>query len=131
MKECLITSQILKSVDFTKAQKSKYLENKENIFYASRATLFAKNSFVVEVTFNTRNRELNFRNTLWTLWPVSLYNIFSVCLHVDTLIIDMPWLEALSDLLKVSKVTKNIFLIISLHCMKVKRKNVTKEIVSN
>ena len=34
----------------------------------------------------------------------------------------MPWLEAFSDLLKVSKVNKNIFLIISLHCMKVKIK---------
>ena len=34
----------------------------------------------------------------------------------------MPWLEAFSDLLKVSKVNKNIFLIISLHCMKVKMK---------
>ena len=38
---------------------------------------------------------------------------------LDALIID-AWLEALSDLLKVSKVSKNIFLIISLHCMKVK-----------
>ena len=44
MKQCL-----MKSVDFPKTQKSKYLENKENIiFYASR-----KNSFVAEVTFNT------------------------------------------------------------------------------
>ena len=40
---------------------------------------------------------------------------------LDALIID-AWLEALSDLLKVSKVSKNIFLIISLHCMKVKIK---------
>ena len=38
-----MTSQILKSVDFTKAQKSKYLENKENIiFNALRAALLQK-----------------------------------------------------------------------------------------
>ena len=33
-----------------------------------------------------------------------------------------PWLEALSDSLKVSRVSENIFLIISLHCMNVKIK---------
>ena len=38
-----MTSQMLKSVDFTKTQKTKYLKNKENIiFYASRATLLQK-----------------------------------------------------------------------------------------
>ena len=42
MKQCLMTSQILKFVDFTKAQESKYIENKENIFYASMATLLQK-----------------------------------------------------------------------------------------
>ena len=43
MKQCLMTSQILKFVDLTKTQKSKYLENKENIiFYVSRATLLQK-----------------------------------------------------------------------------------------
>ena len=67
-----MTSQILKSVDFTKTQKSKYLENKENIFYASRATLLQKNSFVAEVTFNTRNSELNFKIPLehYALYPI-------------------------------------------------------------
>ena len=43
----MMTSQILKSADFTKAQKSRYLENetllflqiKKNINYTSRATL--------------------------------------------------------------------------------------------
>ena len=38
-----MTSQILKSADFAKTQKFKYLENKENIiFYASRTTLLQK-----------------------------------------------------------------------------------------
>ena len=53
----MMTSQILKSADFTKTQKSRYLENetlfflqKKFINYTLRATL--KNSFVVEVTFN-------------------------------------------------------------------------------
>ena len=53
----MMTLQILKSVDFTKTLKSRYLENKiyffpnKKINYTSRATLFLKNSFVVEVTF--------------------------------------------------------------------------------
>ena len=52
-----MTSQILKSMDFLKTQKSGYLEN-ETFFlqikkftnYTSRATLRQKNSSVVEVT---------------------------------------------------------------------------------
>ena len=56
-----MTSQILKFVDFKKTQKSKYLENmtlfflqiKKFINYTSKATLWQKNTFVVEVTFNT------------------------------------------------------------------------------
>ena len=66
VKKCLMTSQVLKSVNFTKIQKSKYLENKENIIFCAciKGYFIAKNSFVAEVTFNTRNRELNFKNTL-------------------------------------------------------------------
>ena len=56
----LMTSQILKSVDFTKTQKSRYLEDetfflqiKKFINFTSRATYFiAKNSFVAEKTFD-------------------------------------------------------------------------------
>ena len=52
-------SQILKFVDFTKTQKSRYLENerlfflqiKEFMNYTLRAILLQKNSFVAEVTF--------------------------------------------------------------------------------
>ena len=85
-----MTSQILKFLDFTKTQKSKYLESKENIiFYTSRATLLQKVAFVTEVIFNTRNRELNFKNTLWTLCPVSLFNVFSGYMRFDALIIDI------------------------------------------
>ena len=57
----MMTSQILKSVDFTKTQKSRYLESKtffsskKDIKCASRAALCAKNSFVAEVTFNLQN----------------------------------------------------------------------------
>ena len=59
----MMTSQILKSVDFTKTQKSRYLKNeilfflqkkkKKIINYTLRAT-FTKNSFVAEVMFNKR-----------------------------------------------------------------------------
>ena len=53
-------SQILKFVDFTKVEKSRYLESetllflqrKKFIYCISRATLWQKNSFVAEVTFN-------------------------------------------------------------------------------
>ena len=56
----MMTSQILKSVDFTKTQKSRYLEDetfflqiKKFINFTSRATYFiAKNSFVAEKTFD-------------------------------------------------------------------------------
>ena len=57
----MMTPMILKSVDFTKTQKSRYLENetlfflqlKKIINYTSRATFMTKNSFVAEVNFNT------------------------------------------------------------------------------
>ena len=57
----MMTPKILKSVDFTKTQKSRYLENetlfflqlKKIINYTSRATFMTKNSFVAEVNFNT------------------------------------------------------------------------------
>ena len=56
----MMTSWILKSVDFTKTQKSRYLEGetllilqiKKFINYRLMATYW-KNSFVAEVTFNT------------------------------------------------------------------------------
>ena len=55
----MMTSQILKSMDFAKTQKSRYLENeilffrqiKKFINYTLRATFFATNSFVAEVNF--------------------------------------------------------------------------------
>ena len=58
----MMTSQILKSVDFAKTQKSRYLENETSFFflkkkfinYTSMATLWQKNSFVAGVTFNMR-----------------------------------------------------------------------------
>ena len=54
-----MTSQILKSVDFTKTQKSRYLEN-ETFFLQIKNALITyqsyfmakKNSFVAEATFN-------------------------------------------------------------------------------
>ena len=56
-----MTSRILKSVDFTKTQKSRYLENetlfflqiKKIINYTSRANL-CKKKIVAEVTFKLR-----------------------------------------------------------------------------
>ena len=57
----MMTSQILKSVNFTKTQKSRYLENETLLFLkikkfincTSWATLWQRNSFVVEVTFKS------------------------------------------------------------------------------
>ena len=59
----MLTPQILKSVNFTKTQKSRYLENK--IFFlqkkkkkksliAHQGLLYGKESFVAEVTFSRR-----------------------------------------------------------------------------
>ena len=55
----MITSQILKSADFTKTQKSRYLENETYFFLQIKKIhklhikgyFMAKNSFVAEVTF--------------------------------------------------------------------------------
>ena len=54
----MMTSQILISMDFTKTQKSRYLENEtffsnKIINYTSRATLWQK-KIVAEVTFKCR-----------------------------------------------------------------------------
>ena len=57
----VMTSQILKSEDFTKTQKSRYLKNetlfflriKKFINYTSRAALLQKKSFAAEVTFKS------------------------------------------------------------------------------
>ena len=56
----MMTSQILKSADFTETQKCTYLKNetwfflqiKKIINYTSKATLLQKNSFAAEITFN-------------------------------------------------------------------------------
>ena len=60
----MMRSQILKSVDFRKIQKSRYLENdifflhiKEFINYISRATLWQKR-FEEEVTFQKNTEKL-------------------------------------------------------------------------
>ena len=60
----MMTSQILKSVDFTKTQKPKNLENKifflqlkKIINYTSRATLLQKIVFGAEVTFKKKEKE--------------------------------------------------------------------------
>ena len=58
----MMTSQILKFVDFTEIQKSRYLENKalflvqikKFINSTSRATLWQKNTFVAKGTFKSR-----------------------------------------------------------------------------
>ena len=57
----MVTSQILKSVDFTKIQNSKYLENETKTFYSNQKNslnthkgyFMAKNSFAADVTFKT------------------------------------------------------------------------------
>ena len=59
----MMTSQILKSVDFTKTQKSRYLKNEALFFLLIKNSLithqglfYCKNSFVVEVTFKEINQ---------------------------------------------------------------------------
>ena len=54
----MMTSQILKSVDFTKRQKSRYLQN-ESLFFLQikklinyEGSFVAKNNFAAEVTFS-------------------------------------------------------------------------------
>ena len=42
----MMTSQILRSVDFTKSQKPRYLENETSFYH-----FIAKSNFVAEVTF--------------------------------------------------------------------------------
>ena len=57
----MMMSQILKYVVFTKTQKSRYLENETLLFlqikkfidYTSRTTIWQKNIFAEEVTFNS------------------------------------------------------------------------------
>ena len=59
----MVTSQILKSVDFIKTQKSKYLEDetffslikKKIINYTLRAASWQKNVFLLELTFKSQN----------------------------------------------------------------------------
>ena len=55
----MMTSQILKSVNFTKSQKPRYLENEtsfslqiKNSLITHKRLLYSKNNFVAEVTFN-------------------------------------------------------------------------------
>ena len=96
-------------------------EQRKHWFLRIECYFIAKNNFVAEVIFNTRNRELNFKNTLWALCPVFLLiSLVVTCTLMPWLY--MPQLETPSDLLKVNRVSKNIFAIISLHCMKVKTK---------
>ena len=55
----MVTSQTLKSADFTKTEKSRYLENEALFFFSNKKIhelhtkgyFITKNSFVVEVTF--------------------------------------------------------------------------------
>ena len=55
----MMTSQILRSVHFTKTQKSRYLENETLFFFKyknpfqSKGYFTAKNNFVTEVTFKS------------------------------------------------------------------------------
>ena len=63
----MVTSQILKSVDFTKTQKCRHLEN-ETLFFLQikkiyrlhiKAFFTAKNSFIVGVTFKLHQAPLD------------------------------------------------------------------------
>ena len=77
----MMTSQISKSVDFTKTQKSRYLENETLFFlqikriinYTSRATLLHKNSFVAEETFKhlaVRASTARFLKYVWSFFKI-------------------------------------------------------------
>ena len=101
-----IAPQNLKSVYFTKTQKSKYLENKQNIFLHIRGYFIAKNSFVAEETFNTRNRKSNLKSILWTLCHVSLSNIYSGYLHFAALI-----MEAVKNVVRSADIYRSFYFI--------------------
>ena len=62
----MMMPQTLKSVNFTKTQKSSYLKN-ETLFLLqiknTRATLLQKNGFVAEITF----KKVNFNQMLTTI----------------------------------------------------------------
>ena len=78
-----MTSQILKSVDFAKTQKIKYLENKTLFFlqikkiinYTSRATLWQKNSFIAEVSF--KQNLVKFKYTQFINYEGKPYHIIT------------------------------------------------------
>ena len=58
----ILTSQILKSVEFTKIQKSKYLQNETLVFTQIKKFFkyfMAKNSFEADVTFKTCPQKSN------------------------------------------------------------------------
>ena len=77
-------SQILKSVDFAKTQKIKYLENKTLFFlqikkfinYTSRATLWQKNCFIAEVSF--KQNLVKFKYTQFINYEVKPYHIITL-----------------------------------------------------
>ena len=78
----MMMSQILKSVDFIKTRKFRYLENKTVFFFLKKKSylhikgyFIVKNSFVVEVTFN--NIVTTGVQTVWLTLQLAM--LFLVC----------------------------------------------------
>ena len=64
----LMMSQILKSADFTKTQKSIYLKKKTFFLQIKKfieGYFMAKNSFVAEVTFHRKRLVIRKKNGFW------------------------------------------------------------------
>ena len=86
----MLTSQILNSADFTKRQKSRYLENEtkpKNIIFLKNHELHikgyftAKNSFVVEVTLKYFSNFLYLTRYLITFFFIFLKRLLNILIH--------------------------------------------------
>ena len=75
-------------------------------FLHIRGNFIAKNSFVAEETFNTRNRKSNLKSILWTLCHVSLSNIYSGYLHFAALI-----MEAVKNVVRSADIYRSFYFI--------------------
>ena len=82
----MMMSQILKFVDFTKTQKSKYLENKtifflqiKNSLITYQGLLYGKKTFAVELTFKTKVGEWKICLEIVLKTKISTTKITSKC----------------------------------------------------
>ena len=87
----MMTSQILRSVDFTKTQKSRYLEKQALFFlqikklvnYKSRGIFIAKNKFVASVNFkDLRNSQKFATRSFSTMSVPDSFNMYFLLFYI-------------------------------------------------